>query len=193
MAKTKEEASKTKVILKGVRFSYANVFRPTAIEGSDNAKYNVSLLIKKNHPQLAEIKKKIELAIAGGHPKWKSKRPANLKLPLRDGDKERPDNPEYKGMYFLGANSHIKPKIVSTETEEVDGKEQLVQITDPEEFYSGCYGNASINFYTYGAAGNNGVACGLNNLQKTKDGERLASGSTADEDFAGESVEVDDL
>lgn len=184
--KTKQDAAKTKVILKGVRFSYANVFRPTAVEGSDNAKYNVSLLIKKNHPQLGEIKKKIELAIAGGHPKWKSKRPANLKLPLRDGDKDRPDNPEYKGHYFLGANSNIKPKIVDKD---------LNEITDPEEFYSGCYGNASINFYTYGAAGNFGVACGLNNLQKTKDGERLASGSTPEEDFGDieneEEAEVD--
>lgn len=186
MAQTKAAPKKkgdnpaTKVILKGIRFSYAHLFTPTAVEGSDNKKYNVSLLIKKNHPQIKEIKKAIQAAIAGGHPKWKGKTPAKLKLPLRDGDEDRPDNPEYAGHYFLGANSNIRPKVVDRDLNEIG----------PDDFKSGDYGMAAINFYTFSAAGNNGVACGLNNVRKMKDGEALAGGSTPEEDFGG--IEDDD-
>jgi hypothetical protein len=182
--KQKDEAlAKTKVIIP-CRFSYVHVFTPTAVEGSDNKKYNVSLLIKKTNPIIADIRKAIKAAQEAGNPKWKGKIPANLKLPLRDGDKDRPDNPEYKGHYFLGANSTIRPKVVDAE---------LNEIIDPEEFYSGCYGRAAVNFYTYSAAGNNGVACGLGNLQKLKEGDPLAGGTTPEEDFGSlESGEDED-
>ena len=38
---------------------------------------------------------------------------------------------------------------------------------------------ASINFYAFNNAGNRGIACGLNNLQKLEDGEPLAGGASA--------------
>jgi len=38
-------------------------------------------------------------------------------------------------------------------------------------------------FYPFSTNGNNGVAVGLNNLQKVSDGERLAGGSKAEDDF----------
>ncbi len=37
--------------------------------------------------------------------------------------------------------------------------------------YSGVYGRASINLYAFNSNGNKGIACGLNNLQKIRDGE----------------------
>ena len=54
---------------------------------------------------------------------------------------------------------------------------------DSDDFYSGCYGAVTINFFPYENSGNKGVAAGLNNLIKTRDGERLSGGRTADEDF----------
>ena len=62
----------------------------------------------------------------------------------------------------------------------------LNPIMDKDEFYSGCYGRASINFYPFDAAGNKGIAVGLNNLQKMEDGERLAGGSSAEDDFGSD-------
>ena len=41
------------------------------------------------------------------------------------------------------------------------------------EVYSGVYGRASISFYAFNSNGNKGIACGLNNLQKVRDGEPL--------------------
>ena len=60
----------------------------------------------------------------------------------------------------------------------------MVPALDNDDFYSGCYGSASINFFPYNTKGNKGVAAGLNNVIKTRDGERLAGGKTAEEDFA---------
>ena len=57
-------------------------------------------------------------------------------------------------------------------------------MTESTELYSGCYGSASINFFAYNTKGNKGVAAGLNNVIKTRDGERLSGGHTAEEDFA---------
>jgi hypothetical protein len=59
----------------------------------------------------------------------------------------------------------------------------LNPIITADEFYSGCYGRASISFYAYNTSGNKGIAAGLNNIQKLEDGERLAGGSSAEEDF----------
>ena len=55
---------------------------------------------------------------------------------------------------------------------------------DPSEFYSGCYGRASITFFPYNTQGSKGIACGLNNLMKTEEGEKLGGVSSAAADFA---------
>ena len=60
---------------------------------------------------------------------------------------------------------------------------------DRSEFYSGVYGRASINFYAYNANGNKGIACGLNNLQKLRDGTPLGGKSRPEDDF---SIEEDE-
>ena len=62
-----------------------------------------------------------------------------------------------------------------------------MEIIDPEEVYSGCYGRASINFYAFNTNGNRGVGVGLNNIQKLSDGDHLgASRASAESDFGGE-------
>ena len=52
------------------------------------------------------------------------------------------------------------------------------------EVYSGVYGRASISFYAFNSNGNRGIACGLNNLQKIRDGESLGGRASAESDFA---------
>ena len=68
----------------------------------------------------------------------------------------------------------------------------LAPLIEREEFYSGCYGRASINFYAFNVS-SKGIAAGLNNLQKLADGEMLAGGSTAEDDFGGENAWDDEL
>ena len=176
----------TKVIT-GVntRWSYANVWEPKAMEGG-KPKFSVSLIIPKSDTvTVGKIKAAIEEAYRDGQSKLKGNGksvPAlsTLRNPLRDGDLERPDDPAYANAYFVNANSTSAPGIVDA------AKNQIIE---KSEVYSGCYGRASISFYAYNANGNKGIACGLNNLQKIKDGEPLGGKASAESDFATEDDE----
>lgn len=180
------QVNSTRVVTGKVRFCYANVFEPTAMNEDDTPKYNVCILIPKSDTvTIDKIKKAIEAAKEAGKAKLADKNgriPANLKLPLRDGDEERSDDPAFEDHYFINANSMRQPSIVDR---------SLNPIMSRDEFYSGCYGRASINFYAFSVS-SKGIAAGLNNLQKLEDGEMLAGGSTAEEDFGGENAVQDD-
>jgi hypothetical protein len=167
------------------RWSYANVWEAKSINGGA-PKYSVSLIIPKSDTVTVN---KIKAAIEAAYKEGEGKRKGNgksvpplsvLKTPLRDGDLERPDAPEYAGCYFVNANSASAPGIVDADRQE---------IIDRSEVYSGVYGRASINFYAFNSNGNKGIACGLNNLQKIRDGEPLGGKSRAADDFATDEEE----
>ena len=169
----------TKVVTGIVRLSYANVWEPKAINGG-TPKYSVSLIIPKDDTvTVAKIKAAIEAAYKEGEAKLKgngrSVPPLTaIKNPLRDGDTERPDDPAYANAYFVNANSATAPGIVDADRNEIITR---------SEVYSGVYGRASINFYAFNSNGNRGIACGLNNLQKFRDGEPLGGKASASSDF----------
>ena len=162
------------------RWSYANVWEPKSINGGA-PKYSVSLIIPKtDKATVKKIKDAIEAAYREGEAKLKGNGksvPAlsAIKTPLRDGDTERPDDPAYAGCYFINANSPTAPGIVD---------EDCNPILTHSEVYSGVYGRASISFYAFNSNGNRGIACGLNNLQKIRDGEPLGGKASAASDFA---------
>ena len=173
----------TKVIT-GVntRWSYVNAWEPKSINGGA-PKYSVSLIIPKSDTKTIE---KIQAAIQAAYEEGQGKLKGNgksvpalsvLKTPLRDGDAERPDDEAYADSYFVNANSGTAPGIVDADRQ---------PIIDRSEVYSGVYGRASINFYAFNSNGNKGIACGLNNLQKIRDGEPLGGTSRAEDDFATE-------
>ena len=57
----------TKVVTGKVRFSYANVWEPRAMEGSDRAKYSVSILIPKTDwATLSRFKEAMDRALREG-------------------------------------------------------------------------------------------------------------------------------
>lgn len=164
------------------RWSYANVWEPKSINGGA-PKYSVSLIIPKSDKNTVE---KIQAAIQAAYEEGQGKLKGNgktvpalsvLKTPLRDGDTERPDDPAYADSYFINANSAAAPGIVDADRQ---------PIIDRSEVYSGVYGRASISFYAFNSNGNKGIACGLNNLQKIKDGEPLGGKSRAEDDFVTE-------
>ena len=163
-----------KIITGKVRFSYANVWEPKSINGSE-PKYSVCIIIPKSDKEtLKKINDAIEDAKKEGVSKLGDEIKDNFKTPLRDGDADRPEEEAYVGNYFINANSNIKPGIVN---------KSVQAIVDQSEFYSGCYGRASLVFYAYNSEGNKGIACGLQNLQKLEDGEALSYHSSPEEDF----------
>jgi hypothetical protein len=122
------------------------------------------------------IKKAIEAAKeAAKEKKWNGKMPPNLKMPIHDGDIDRPDDENYAGHFFFNATSKDAPQIV-------DRKVQ--PILDPMECGSGDYCNVSVNFFGFAASGNKGIAAGLQNIQLVRHGERLAGKPSAASDFS---------
>lgn len=165
----------TKVVTGVVRLSYANVWEPKSINGSAE-KYSVSLIIPKSDKKtIAAINAAVDAAIKEGAGKFGGKIPnkAALKLPLRDGDAEREDE-AYKDSFFVNANSTTPPQIVDS---------RVQPILDRSEVYSGVYARVSVTFYAFNSNGNRGIACGLGNIQKVRDGEPLSSSSNAEDDF----------
>lgn len=166
----------TKVKTGEVRLSYAHIFEPNSIDGGE-AKYSVSIIIPKSDTiTLNNVKRAIDEAVRQGVGKFGGKIPGVLKTPLRDGDVERGDDETYKNSYFINASSKTKPGVLN----------EVGQQAVPAEVYSGCYARVSVNFYAFNSAGNKGVACGLNNLMKTRDGESLGGRLSATDDFAEE-------
>ena len=183
MSNNAKLANPMKVITgKDTRWSYANVWEAKSINGG-TPKFSVSLIIPKSDKVTVE---KIKAAIQAAYEEGQAKLKGNgrsvppltaIKTPLRDGDIERPDDPAYANAYFINANSATAPGIVDIDCN---------PILSRSEVYSGVYGRASISFYAFNSNGNKGIACGLNNLQKIRDGEPLGGKASAAADFASD-------
>ena len=169
-----------KVITGVCRFSYLYAVNPHTSEEGQTPRYSVSLIIPKTDTATID---KINAAVNAAYETGINKLQGNskikpkletLKTPLRDGDEEHPDSELYAGCYFLNASNTRKPGIVDKFCNPIE---------DENAIYSGMYGRASISFYAFNNSGNKGIACSLNNLMKTADGERLSGTATAFEDF----------
>ena len=175
--------SSTKIVTGIVRLSYANVWEPRSINGGTE-KYSVSLIIPKSDTEtINAINAAIDAAIQEGAHKFGGKIPnrAALRIPLRDGDTER-DDEAYKGCWFVNANSTTAPQMVD---------QRVRPILDRCEIYSGVYARVSLGFYAFNSNGNRGVACGLGNIQKVRDGQALGGKSNAADEFT--TLEDDDF
>jgi hypothetical protein len=171
------KSNKVKVITGKVRFSFPNVFVPVASEEGGDPKYSVALIISKDDKEtIAKINKAVEEAKTSNAAFFGGSVPKVLKGGLRDGDEEKDTSryPEFANSYFINANSFQKPGVVDAALEPIINK---------DDFYSGCYGRASLTFYPYDGK-SKGIACGLGNLQKLEEGEKLGGGASAAADFA---------
>lgn len=170
----------TKIVTPGVKLSYVHLNEAHAVTEGQDKKYSVSIIIPKSDKEtLKAIKEAIDEAKEAAKAKFGGKIPSGLKVPVRDGDEDRPEDDVYANSYFINASSKSKPQVVDLEGKKVD----------EDEIYSGMIARVSINFYGFAVSGNKGVAAGLGNVQKVDDGERLGGGASAAEDF---DIEKDD-
>lgn len=165
-----------------VRFSYLSAFEPKEFEndeGEKSLKFSAQIIIdKKDAKSIAAINAAVDAALAD---EFGSKRPANLKLPLRDGDLEFEEKGEHlKGHWFFNVSSKQKPSVVGAEKDEFTGK---LKALEAAEIKSGDYGRVSVNFFGF-TGKSKGVGGGLGNIQKLKDGEPLGNQRSADDDFS---------
>lgn len=168
-----------------VRFSYLNAHEAKEVEREDDdgkktieKLFSTQVIIdKKDTATKAAIDKLVD-AVAKDY--FGGKVPALLKLPLRDGDLEADEKGDaVKGAWFFNCSSKHKPSVVGTAKDEFTGK---LAALDASEIKSGDYGRISLNFFGFKGK-QKGVAVGLGNIQKLKDGEALGSQRSADDDF----------
>lgn len=156
-----------------VRFSFVHVYEPHAFE-NEPPKYSVLCLLPKSDTKtLAKIKKTIETVRNSDAGKKNLKGIRGEVTFLRDGDEERPDRPEFAGMYFFNASCKDQPLVIDAE------KEELI---DRRKLYSGCYGRVSIDIFSYNSHGNRGISTGLRALQVLRDGEPLGGAAPVNVD-----------
>lgn len=159
------------VITPEFRVSFPYVFRPSKpMAGSTNEpKYTLTMLFPKD----ADLSKLKAAAADAAKEKWGDKIPKGLRSPFRDqGEKEFPGYEA--GCTFITATSKQRPGLVDAKVQD---------IIEERDFYAGCYARASIRAFAYDQAGNRGVAFGLQNVQKLRDGEPLGGRSRPQDDF----------
>jgi len=163
-----------KVVTPTFRASFVNVFEPRQNDQTGKLEYSVKMIFDKD-ADLTGLKEIIKEAIRN---KWGTNPPKSLKMPLRDGNESDLEKyPEDENKIIANAKSvAYPPGLIDAKTKQ--------EIIDPKEFYSGCYARASVVCYAYDNV-SKGVAFGLQNLLKIKDGEPLVNRASAESDFAG--------
>lgn len=184
--------------LKRARLAFPSIWRATAVKGSDSGEkaFSCSLIIPKNHPQIAEIKKAMR---AVADEKWGAKAAtvykaleAAGKLALRDGD-TKPEYEGFEGNYFISCRSKVKPSTFNRQREEVIEADGII--------YAGCWVNASIEFWAQDNDFGKRVNAQIRGLQFVEDDDAFAGGARAadkdefDDEIGApdESEEEDDL
>lgn len=162
------ENKTVKVTTPEFRVSFPNVFQAASAFDGQPPTYNIQMLFDKD----TDLSKIHEACKQVAREKWPDKKPANLRMPIRDGDEKEYE--QYQGKMFANAKSKLKPGIVD---------QNLNEIIDPSDFYAGCYARATVTVYAYDKAGNKGVALGLQNLQKLRDGQAFSGRTSATDDF----------
>jgi hypothetical protein len=159
-------------------FAFVYLFekRPPMAGSAGDPKYAATLIFDAaatKTPQFAQMQAAVKAAVKE---KFGDKVPAGMRNPFRKNEERSVDG--YKGFpeggVFINVTSTQRPGVIDR---------KMNEIIDPKEIYSGFYGRASLSCYAYDKAGNKGVAFGLNNVQKIRDGESLGGRSRPTEDF----------
>lgn len=189
-------ASETMIIIREARGFFVNAFEPRETLSGD-MKYSICGAVpKSNKAELKRVQAAVLAAKQAGVKKglWKKNELKSVKSPLRDGDKEKPNNPEYHGMIFFNAynagDRHIPDvyeAIIGT-----DGKVRAVPLVkgkDNSKIYSGAWYKIDVTFYPTATGGRKQVAVSFNNLMKVRDDENL-EGVRSGADAFNEEVDV---
>lgn len=176
----------TKVITNEGRLSYAKLLNPGKEGEMDEGKYGTAFLFsKKDKETYKALESAFNQALEEGKKnlKWTDKIVRGIDLPIKDGDEISAEDSAYEGMWYINARSSRKPQVINTQRE---------PLTDDDSVYSGMYGKLSVTAFAYDK-GSKGVSFALNNVLKTKDGDRLSGAASAEDDFADDLNEDDDL
>lgn len=196
------EKLNTKVKTGEVRLSYTHLFEPFAFQEDQKAKYSATLIIPKSDTKtLNDLKTAYDNAFENtinekGNSFAKAKTTApfvrvaggNYGLLIDpENDPELSNRPEYKDCYLMNVKTDTAPGVLAIER----GKGRLTKENGGEDVvYSGCYAKVTLNVYPFFKPVA-GISAGLNNVLKTRDGERFGGAAPAESDFADELAEIE--
>jgi hypothetical protein len=182
-------AEVTKYLTPVFRLSFPNLFEAKAMDAQSKPKFGCAAVwspagfSEGDKAKWKAIGKALnDLSLSVFKKPWKDL-PPNIKRGLRKGE-EKGDMEGYgPGTMFANLTTKIRPGVVSS-AKGPDGKPLPIgpEEGNADEIYPGCYCRATVTVYSYNNKGK-GVALGLMNIQKVKDGDRLDSRSDASEDF----------
>lgn len=165
------------IITPEFRGAFVQVFKAKAMKNPDGTMGSAKFSVRAAFPPNADMSALKKEAAAAASEKWGSNIPKSMRSPFRKN--EELDNPvagipdDWTIMSF-NANEDRRPGVVDA---------NLQDIIDEAECYSGAYYRAQVRAFAYEAAGNKGVAFGLQNLQKMRDGDPLGGRTPASKAF----------
>lgn len=175
------------------RASYVKLLKPEKNNLNGKMEYSVVALFPKNADLSALKKVALDACIkkwGSDKSKWPQPNPVTgqggVRSPFRD-QAERGKKSEETGNVVLPPGYEAGAIFINFKCEQKPGvvDENVQDIIDSSKLYSGCWLRATVNAYAYANSGNAGVAFGLNNVQKVRDGEPMGGGRTrATDDFA---------
>jgi hypothetical protein len=163
------------------RVSFPNLFEPQAVNGGKpkyglSAVWTPSQFTELDKKRWVEIKKAMDAESMRAFKKPLKDLPANIKRGLRNGNEKELEG-YGEGTIFASLTTKLKPGIVNLDKTPIGpehGNDDLI--------YPGMFARATVVVYSYSNEGK-GIALGLMNLQRVKDGERLDSRTEASADF----------
>jgi len=168
-----------RILLKDARLAFPDLFVPTTVAGEGKPRYSATLLIPADHPQLEDIKRRID---ALAKDKWREKSASILaglyktgKVALHDGDEKAQYDGFSGNMYVAAAaQENAAPTVVDQARNTLTAKSGKP--------YAGCYVNASLEFWVQDNQWGKRVNCTLRGIQFYKDGDSFSAGRPADSD-----------
>lgn len=191
------EAPIGEVILKNVRLSFADIYKP----GKDSkdpktgeiipGRFKANGLMKKDTPDtksnMAKLKKAKEAVMAA---KWGKNIPKIKadKICVRDGDDENWEG--YEGCWYISASEKEKPALI---TRRKDDNGKWIE-AKPGEIYSGCYVNMVVQLWAQDNEYGKRINANLKAVQFHAKGEAFAGSAPIDpnEKFADIEEDEDD-
>ena len=162
------------------RVSFPHVFESIDFKNNKVFRFTITMLFSKK----ANIEGLKQVCIHAVNKKWANKKPSHIASPFRDGND--PDKIKYDGYadhIYVNAKSKIRPVVLNRNME---------SITDPDEFYAGCYARAVLYPVAYSTGSNNGVSFWIKSIQKTREGTPFTGdGISPEEDFSAMPLEKD--
>lgn len=183
----KSKVERKKFITPVFRISFPNLFEARKADNDDpNAKAKFGCSAIWTPAKFTDREKELWRTIMAELDKearsvfkkpWKEL-PDHIRRGVRDGAAKEDLEGYGPGTKFANITSKNRPGVVDkdgeTDISPEDGNADLI--------YPGCYCRATVQIYSYNNKGK-GVAIGLRNIQKVKDGPRLDNRTNAKDDF----------